>query len=496
MSFILQKTIFFIIDELLMTFVFCYAIILLANKVRIGSMVFSSLTFIFIFLPFFLFIYFIVPFKLKNIILLIFSLLFYAWGEPKYVLLMIFVSILNYVGGYMIDKKQHNNIAKKIILFINIISNIAILFYFKYTNFLIDNMNYLGFDIDNLDIGLPLGISFFTFQTMSYTIDVYYRRIERDNNFLNFMVYVCMFPQLIAGPIVRYKDINCELKDRKINFEGFIIGMFYFLTGLFKKVIIANNVGKLFLMISNNINNASLLTAWLGVLAYSLQIYFDFSGYSTMAIGLGKMLGFNYPENFNYPYMARSITDFWRRWHITLSVWFRDYVYIPLGGNRNGKFKQIRNILIVWLLTGIWHGASWNYILWGLYYAIILIVEKFIIGKKIEKMPIFLQHLYATILIIVGWTIFACEDLSLLTLFLKKMFCNKVIIDHTFIFYLKNYFLFILSGIIFSTPIVKIINKKNIIVKLFLIIIYFILFLFTVSLLVGDSYNPFLYFRF
>lgn len=458
-------------------------------------MVFSSLTFLFVFLPIFLIIYYISPEKIKNFILLIFSLLFYSWGEPVYIFLLIFSSLLNYIAGIIIDKNKNDKFKKKMILILCIIINLGTLCFFKYTNFIIDNLNLLNLNIKSLNILLPLGISFFTFQTMSYSIDVYCERVKVSHNFLNFLTYVSMFPQLIAGPIVRYQDVINELEDRNINFKYFSSGFFIFLNGLFKKVLIANNVGYLFSIITSDITNISLLTAWLGIIAFSLQIYFDFSGYSTMAIGMGKMLGFNYPNNFNYPYIADSITDFWHRWHITLSSWFKDYVYIPLGGNRCSKAKNIRNILIVWMLTGLWHGASWNYILWGLYFGIILIIEKNLFKSVLKKIHPILKHIYAIILILIGWLIFSFEDINLLFKYFLKMFNNKIIIDNEFIFYLKNYFIFIVSGIIFSIPIIKVF-KLNKFIKVLVAIIYILLFILTIALLVGDSYNPFLYFRF
>ena len=409
-------------------------------------------------------------------------------------MLLIFSSIVDYINGRLINRYHDNKSKKKIFLITSIVINLSLLGIFKYSNFIVDNINLLGFNIHIPKIALPLGISFFTFQTMSYSIDVYLGNVKAEKNFLNFMTYVAMFPQLIAGPIVRYQDINVELKKRTINFNGFCEGLFKFLTGLFKKVLISNNVGYLFSLISSS-SSISLLSAWLGIICFSLQIYFDFSGYSDMAIGLGKMLGFNYPQNFNYPYISKTITEFWRRWHMSLSTWFRDYVYIALGGSRCSKIVNIRNILIVWLLTGFWHGASWNYIIWGLYFGIILIIEKMFLKKLLSKCPNFVQHIYAIILIIIGWLIFAFEDVNLLRFYTGKMFFNSMIIDNSFIFYFKNYFIFIILGIIFSTPIVNKI-KINKITKIIVGIIYLLLFIISISLLVSDSYNPFLYFRF
>ena len=456
-------------------------------------MVFSSLIFLIFFLPIFLLIYYIVPIKFKNIVLLIFSLLFYSWGEPKYILLLLFTSFLNYYGSKLVRNLADN---KKKMCFIGIIVlNILILGIFKYCNFFITNLNLLGLSITELNIALPLGISFFTFQTMSYTIDLYRDKNIDPGSFINFLTYVSMFPQLIAGPIVRYDEVCNELKQRTIDKENFFNGFFKFLTGLFKKVLLANNIGYIFSLITKNISDISLLTAWLGIISFALQIYYDFSGYSDMAKGIGMMLGFKYPDNFNYPYIANSITDFWRRWHITLSSWFKDYVYIPLGGNRCSKIINIRNILVVWLLTGIWHGASWNYLLWGLYFGIILIIEKFVLKNILNKMPKVFRHIYAILLILIGWVIFAFEDFNSLIYYFKSMFINNNFIDNSFIFLIKNYFIFYLFGIIFSMPITKKI-KLNKIIKVVLIIVYIFLFIITISSLVGDSYNPFLYFRF
>lgn len=456
-------------------------------------MLFSSLLFIFLFLPLCLLIYYLVPFKFKNIVLLLFSLIFYAWGEPKYILLLLFVTLINYISGLIIDKS--NKKIKKYTLIICIVLNILLLGFFKYTNFIVDNLNSLGLRFNFINIALPLGISFYIFQTMSYTIDLYRGKVSVEKNFFNFLTYVSMFPQLVAGPIVRYEDVSKELKSRTINFTSFSEGLFIFLTGLFMKVLIANNVGHLHSLIIKDISGISLLTAWLGIFSYALQIYYDFNGYSTMAIGMGKMLGFNYPKNFNYPYIATSITDFWRRWHMTLSSWFRDYVYIPLGGNRVKKFRWLINIMIVWALTGIWHGAAWNFLLWGLYFEIILIIEKLFIGKYLEKLPSFFKHLYAIFFILIGWLIFFSDDLSLLGRYIPKIFMNGNIIDKEFIFYIKNYLIFLVCGVVFAIPFIDEIKKTKFI-KGLVLVLYIFLFILCVCQLCGDSYNPFLYFRF
>ena len=456
-------------------------------------MVFSSLFFIFFFMPIFLIIYYLVPNKIKNIILLIFSLLFYSWGEPIYIVLLLFSSVVDYSNGYFINKFKDSKVKTRFFLILSIVINLSLLGVFKYSNFIISNLNLLGLKISSNSLALPLGISFFTFQTMSYSIDVYKGNIKYEKNFINFMTYVCMFPQLVAGPIVRYSDISKELNKRKVTFDNFSTGVFKFLTGLFKKVLIANNMGLIFSIITKDTSNISLLTSWLGSLSFAFQIYFDFSGYSDMAIGLGKMMGFSYPDNFNYPYIATSITDFWRRWHMTLSGWFRDYVYIPLGGNRCSKKRQIFNMFVVWFLTGLWHGASWNFIIWGLYFFVLLVLEKYVIGKM--KIPTFIRRIMFIVLILISWVIFAFDDLSILKIYLSKMFVNNILIDKTTIFYIKNYFVIFLFAFVFSTPIVKKI-KPNICSKTIVAIVYIIFFIMTIASLVGDSYNPFLYFRF
>lgn len=463
-------------------------------------MIFSSIPFLFFFFPIFLILYFMVPYKVKNLILLAFSLIFYAWGEPIYIVLMIFSSIVDYTNGRMIEKYQNDKTKKKLFMIFSVIINLLLLGFFKYSDFLIENINTLfNSNIPLLNLSLPIGISFYTFQTMSYSIDVYRGNVKVEKNFLNFMTYVSMFPQLIAGPIVRYQTVQDELEKREITFEKFVNGLIRFLQGLFKKVLIANQVGYLWSVISADITEVSTLTAWLGIIAFGLQIYFDFSGYSDMAIGMGKMLGFTYPENFNYPYISKSITEFWRRWHISLSTWFRDYVYIPLGGSRCSKLKNVRNILIVWMLTGVWHGAAWNFVLWGLYFGLLLLLEKFVLKKVLEKMPNILKHIYALFFIIIGWLIFAFDDITLLKEYALKMFTNSTFIDSGFMFYITNYFVVLLIGIILSMPIYPYLKEKvkiGTVKSIIIFIIYIVLFILSTSLLISDTYNPFLYFRF
>ena len=463
-------------------------------------MIFSSIPFLFFFFPLFILLYFTLPFKYKNHILLLFSLIFYAWGEPIYILLMIFSSIVDFINGKNIEKHKDDNKKKKIYLIISIIINISLLGFFKYADFFIKVINnILNLDIPLLNLGLPIGISFFTFQTMSYSIDVYRGDVKAEKDFLTFMTYVCMFPQLIAGPIVRYETVSSELHKRDINFKKFADGFTRFLRGLFKKVLIANNIGLLFTLItSSEVNDISIMTGVLAIVSYAFQIYFDFSGYSDMAIGMGNMCGFTFLENFNYPYISKSITEFWRRWHISLSSWFKDYVYIPLGGSRVNILKNIRNILIVWILTGFWHGASWNFIFWGLYYGILLLLEKFVLKKYIDKLPDFVKHIYTIVLVFIGWMIFAFDDSKYLFEFIKALTSNKFV-DSAFLYYFKNYFLILVIATLFSLPVYPKVKEKmnnTIFTSLLSISIYVILFIITLSYLVSDTYNPFLYFRF
>lgn len=462
-------------------------------------MVFSSITFLYYFLPILLIIYFIVPNKLKNLILLIFSLLFYFYGEPKYIFVLILSFIINYIAGKLINKYEKQ---AKLILIMALIYNIGQLLYFKYTDFFINNVNNIfNISIPLLRIAMPIGISFFTFQTLSYVIDVYNKKVEPCDNFLSFATYVSLFPQLVAGPIVRYKNINNELKNRKTTFDLFANGVSRFVIGLSKKVLIANTLGELCSLL-NNIS-PTIVSSWLLAVAFTLQIYFDFSGYSDMAIGLGKMFGFEFLENFNYPYIATSITDFWHRWHISLSSFFKDYVYIPLGGNRVSKIKWYRNIFIVWFLTGFWHGAAWNFIIWGLYFAVILILEKTIWLKSLQKTKIF-KYVYTLILVIISFVIFNANTFNDAFMALKNMFgLNHLAISNIeTVYYSRSYLIILIIGIIGATPLFKnIINKlKNKKVKnliSFLEPIYYIVLLVLVtSYLVDSSFNPFLYFRF
>ena len=469
-------------------------------------MLFSSTTFIFIFLTLLLILYFqIKNIKYRNIILLIFSLIFYSWGEPKYIFLMLITVLIAYIFGLLIDKYRFEKIKSKLFLIISVVLILLNLFIFKYLDFSIGIFN----SIFKTNIGLsklvlPIGISFYTFQILSYVIDLYWGKVGVQKNYFRLLLYVSFFPQLIAGPIVRYETVEKEISDRKTTLDGFINGFKRFIWGLAKKVIIANNVAIFCDYIYNNYSSYGSNILWVAAICYTLQIYFDFSGYSDMAIGLGKMFGFNFLENFNYPYIASSITDFWRRWHISLSSFFRDYVYIPLGGNRVSKVKFIRNIFIVWLLTGIWHGASYNFILWGLYYAILLLIEKMFTGKYIEKLPKVLKMLYSLFFITLGWVIFRVENLNDLVLVIKKMFSFN---NTSFVTLFNNNSMlistipYIILGIFLSLPIDKWFKEKvdksnSVILTLIEDLILGVLFGISIMFLVSNSYNPFIYFRF
>ncbi|OSB07823.1 MBOAT family O-acyltransferase [Paraclostridium bifermentans] len=468
-------------------------------------MVFSSIVFLFTFLPITLILYYISPRKMKNIVLLLISLIFYAWGEPVYVFLMMFTTVFDYLIGLLINKYRRNKIKSKRIFIFAVLVNLGILGFFKYYGFLIENIN----SVFSLNIGynqlpLPIGISFYTFQTLSYVIDVYLDKVKVQKSLISFGLYVTMFPQLVAGPIVRYTDIDYQLKHRTHSMNKFGEGVDRFIQGLSKKVLLANNIGMIFTSIQQyDASEISVLTAWLAIAAYTLQLYFDFSGYSDMAIGLGKMLGFDFIENFNYPYISKSVTEFWRRWHISLGSWFREYVYIPLGGNRCSTIFQLRNLCIVWFLTGLWHGADWNFILWGLYYGLILIIEKFLLKDILERMPSFIQHIYTMVLVMIGWTFFGIESIQKSLEYIKVMFFlngNKII-DSTFIYYLHTNLILLIILILCSTPIVnkvfkKIIQNGRMEGVTLAVTVQFVLLFLSIAYLVNETYNPFLYFRF
>lgn len=466
-------------------------------------MVFSSVVFLYIFLPIMLLVYFIVPKKLKNAVMILASLVFFAWGEIRYIFIMLLLAVMDYWCGKKITQYYDNKNKRKVYLYIDVVVNLLILFFFKYADFIIGNVNGItGLNIPLLNIPLPIGVSFNTFQSLSYIIDVYRGTVVCEKSFYNYLTYTTLFPQIIAGPIVRYETVDEELEDKKISLNNFSNGMKRFIIGLGKKVLIANNIGLLWNVIeTGNYSELSILLSWIGIVAFALQIYFDFSGYSDMAIGLAQIFGMEFDENFNYPYISKSITEFWRRWHITLSNWFKEYIYIPLGGNRKGLLKQIRNILIVWFLTGAWHGASWNFILWGVYFGVILILEKLFLLKVLEKLPKILRHLYSIILILISWAIFAFEDLSMVGEYIKSMFTAKVIYNQEALYYFRNYVFIIIVGALCSIPIWKKIKEKidkkdSVILASITSLGYLAIFLLSTASLVTDSFNPFLYFRF
>ena len=468
-------------------------------------MVFSSIVFLYIFLPVMLILYFIVPSKFKNAVMIIASLIFFAWGEIGYILIMLLLAVMDFYCGNKINLYENDNVKRKKYLIINVSVNLLILFFFKYADFIITNINVLcNWNIPLLNIPLPIGVSFNTFQSLSYIIDVYKRKVKCEKSFYNYLTYTTLFPQIIAGPIVRYETVDEELEVKNISLDNFSEGMKRFIVGLGKKVLIANNVGKLWNIIE--VGGYSVLStqlAWLGIIAFGVQIYFDFSGYSDMAIGLARIFGMKFDENFNYPYISKSITEFWRRWHITLGSWFRDYVYIPLGGNRKGIIKQIRNILIVWFLTGAWHGASWNFILWGVYFGIILMLEKIFILKILEKAGPILSRIYSITLILISWVIFAFEDLSKIGEYIKSLFnIGKIeMVTNESLYYLTNYYIILVIAIILATPLMKNITEKlerknSKIISIAVSLVYIGIFGLSTASLVSDSFNPFLYFRF
>lgn len=387
-------------------------------------MLFSSIVFLFTFLPAVMILYYLLPVRFRNVILLLASLVFYAWGEPVYLFLMLLSILFNYFSGLDIARNLQDKRAAKRSLVFNLIINLAVLGFFKYEGFVLDTLNgILPVHISYHALPLPIGISFYTFQILSYIIDVYRGNVKVQTNLPNFALYVTMFPQLIAGPIVQYADVDEQLASREISRTKFGEGSMYFIRGLAKKVLLANTSGMIFTEVSGLAkDNIAVMTAWLGAFAYMFQIYFDFSGYSDMAIGLGKMFGFEFNMNFNYPYVSKSITEFWRRWHISLSSWFRDYVYIPLGGNRVSKIKHIRNLLIVWFLTGLWHGAAWNFVAWGLYYGVILIIEKYLLSPVLDRLPDVVRHIYSIVLVVIGWVLFFSSSFGQAADYIRVMF--------------------------------------------------------------------------
>ena len=467
-------------------------------------MVFSSLEFLFVFLPVTLLVYFCVPHKVRNLVLLLFSLFFYGWGEPVYVFLMIFTILIDYLGGWFVGKwRDEKPRAAKAALVVSILINLGMLGFFKYYDFFVSNLARIPCfsSLQPLGLTLPIGISFYTFQSLSYVIDVYRRETDAQKNLLAFGTYVTLFPQLIAGPIVRYRDVDDQLTNRTESVALFASGVRTFLCGLAKKVLLANAAGQIFDSLKAG-EGVSAFGAWFGLLFYLFQIYFDFSGYSDMAVGLGKMFGFRFLENFDYPYIATSITDFWRRWHISLSTWFLEYVYIPLGGNRRGTLKTWRNLLIVWLCTGFWHGASWNYILWGLYYFVLLAIEKLFLYRALEKIPRFFRHAYTLLFVYFGWLLFTFEDGAAGIAYLCKMFGanGTALWQGSDLWLLLSNLAFLCILVIASTPYPKRLFwrlwEKSGAARAAAAAGGAALLILCVAYLVNSSYNPFLYFRF
>ncbi len=471
-------------------------------------MVFSSILFLFRFLPIFLLCYFLVPGRMKNLMLFLGSLLFYAWGEPVYVVLMLFSTVSDYIHGRLIGTRRGTRAAKWLLVS-SLVINLLLLGFFKYADFLIQSLNLLaGTSFPTFNLGLPIGISFYTFQTMSYTIDVYRGEAKVQKNLLDFGVFVTMFPQLIAGPIVKYREVEERLHDRRPDILAISYGAKRFVTGLAKKVLLANNIGLLWSVIKGlDYGEMSVLTAWIGVGAFALQIYFDFSGYSDMAIGLGAVMGFVFPENFNYPYISKSVTEFWRRWHISLSSWFREYVYIPLGGNRKGMRRQMVNIFIVWMLTGIWHGAGWNFVLWGVWFAFFLILEKLFLGRLLSGLPQIFGHVYCLAVVLISWVIFELESTGAIGGYLSAMFGvgGHPLWDRQALYLGRENLVLLFVGIFAATPLLAKLAKglrrsregyAMASYELLEKVIPAALLLLSIAYVVDASYNPFLYFRF
>lgn len=468
-------------------------------------MLFSSIVFLFTFLPVVLILYYLLPVRFRNVILLLASLVFYAWGEPVYLFLMLLSILFNYFSGLDIARNLQDKRAAKRSLVFNLIINLAVLGFFKYEGFVLDTLNgILPVHISYHALPLPIGISFYTFQILSYIIDVYRGNVKVQTNLPNFALYVTMFPQLIAGPIVQYADVDEQLASREISRTKFGEGSMYFIRGLAKKVLLANTSGMIFTEVSGLAkDNIAVMTAWLGAFAYMFQIYFDFSGYSDMAIGLGKMFGFEFNMNFNYPYVSKSITEFWRRWHISLSSWFRDYVYIPLGGNRVSKIKHIRNLLIVWFLTGLWHGAAWNFVAWGLYYGVILIIEKYLLSPVLDRLPDVVRHIYSIVLVVIGWVLFFSSSFGQAAAYIRVMFGAGAhgFADRESMYLLTSNLILWLILIFGSTPLVHfryehMLRSKKWNTTIINSVVYAALFIACIAYLVTETYNPFLYFRF
>ena len=462
-------------------------------------MVFNSIFFIFCFLPFFMLVYYLVPGKLRNLILFLGSLIFYAWGEPVYVVLMLFSSVFNYYMGTELERLYDNDRKQKHNLIFAILVNLGILVFFKYYGFLLNTIGGIaGIEIPHPELSRPIGLSFYTFRNLSYLFDIYMSKIYAQRSFLTFAVYSTMFPYTSAGPIVRYADIEEQLNRRSVNITRFGIGAEFFIKGLAKKVLLADNLSALYSGICGN-PSMSVLTAWIGIFAYTMQIYFDFSGYSDMAIGLGRMLGFEFKKNFDYPYISTSVSEFWRRWHISLGSWFRDYIYIPLGGNRVSTLRHIRNILIVWALTGLWHGASWNFVLWGVYYGLFLLLEKFVLANVLEHLPGWLRTAYTMLAVMIGWVFFSQTDFGALGHYLGTLFGigARGFADSTALYYLKTGLVLFLISIFACRPGLyrwfrRLIQRR----PMTAVVLNLLLLALSVAYMVYNSYTPFLYAKF
>ncbi len=463
-------------------------------------MVFSSVVFLFFYLPVTLAVYYAAPRRWRNAVLLAVNLFFYAWGEPVYVVIMLLSIAIDYTHGLLVEKHRANDKKARLFVASSVFFNLALLVFFKYYDFIVVSLRgaFPSLPLEPLGVPLPIGISFYTFQTMSYTIDVYRGDARAQKNVVAFGTFVTLFPQLIAGPIVKYKDVDDQLTGRRESVEQFAGGVQTFVCGLGKKVLLANSIGALWDVSLKNAASLSALGAWLGILAFSFQIYFDFSGYSDMAVGLGRMLGFEFKKNFDYPYISRSVTEFWRRWHISLGSWFREYVYIPLGGSRAGKGKTYRNLLIVWALTGIWHGASWNFLFWGLWFAFWLMLEKAFLLRALEKAPRAVGHLYALLIAVLGWVIFAVEDLPTMGVYLRALLGAGGAVSPNALYYLRLYGPLLLVLAAAATPLPALLYRRCAQKKtpVWVPVLCLIFLLLSTAYVVDASYNPFLYFRF
>lgn len=469
-------------------------------------MIFSSIIFIFMFLPIALLVYYLSPKKLRNFVLFILSIIFYAWGEPIYVVLILVSIVFDYLCALIIGKYRTKNkvMAKATFLFM-VLGNIGVLGFFKYLEFIINNINVLfGVSWSVEKLPLPIGISFYTFQIISYAADVYLGKIKAEKNIINFGAFVTMFPQLASGPIMKFGEIGEQLKSRKETIDNFTDGIERFIIGLGKKVLIANNIGAIWTVIkATEIGELSVVSAWLGIIAFTLQIYFDFSGYSDMAIGVGKMMGFELIENFRYPYLSTSVSEFWRRWHISLGRWFKDYIYIPLGGNRVSKLKQVRNLFVVWFVTGLWHGASWNFIFWGVYFGVFVFLEKVFLGNILKKTPKVISNLYTMLVVIVGWVFFDIYKFGEAISYIKVMFGigDNSFIDNAAIYYMYTNAILLILAIVCATPIIKCViekikKKQSVLGSVIMGICYIGILFLSTSYLVNQSFSPFLYFKF